>query len=35
VMAVAGPSARNPTANHRIELMRLHSQDGLIAENTW
>jgi pyruvate kinase len=35
VMAVAGPSARNPTANHRIELMRLHSQDRLIAENTW
>jgi pyruvate kinase len=25
VMAVAGPSARNPTANHRIELMRLNT----------
>jgi pyruvate kinase len=27
VMAVAGPSARNPTANHRIELMRLDAHD--------
>jgi pyruvate kinase len=31
VMAVAGPSARNPTANHRIELMRLHAQ-GPVAQ---
>jgi pyruvate kinase len=29
VMAVAGPSARNPTANHRIELMRLDTDDTL------
>ena len=27
VMAVAGPSARNPIANHRIELMRLNAHD--------
>jgi pyruvate kinase len=26
VMLVAGPSARNPNANHRIELMRLDVQ---------
>jgi pyruvate kinase len=25
VMAIAGPSVRNPTANHRIELMRLNA----------
>jgi pyruvate kinase len=34
VMAVAGPSARNPKANHRIELMRLGAQDRLIAEES-
>ena len=27
VMLVAGPSARNPNANHRIELMRLDSHE--------
>jgi pyruvate kinase len=27
VMLVAGPSPRNPKANHRIELMRLDAQD--------
>jgi pyruvate kinase len=27
VMLVAGPSARNPNANHRIELMRLDSRE--------
>jgi pyruvate kinase len=26
VMLVAGPSARNPNANHRLELMRLDRQ---------
>ena len=34
VMLVAGPSPRNPKANHRIELMRLDAQDRFIAENT-
>jgi pyruvate kinase len=28
VMLVAGPSARNPKANHRIELMQLGTKDG-------
>jgi pyruvate kinase len=32
VMLVAGPSERNPKANHRIELIRLDAQDRLIAE---
>jgi pyruvate kinase len=32
VMLVAGPSPRNPKANHRIELMRLDAQDRLIAK---
>jgi hypothetical protein len=27
VMLVAGPSPRNPNANHRIELMRLDTPD--------
>jgi pyruvate kinase len=29
VLLVAGPSTRNPTANHRIELMRLDADDTL------
>ena len=28
VMLVAGPSSRNPQANHRIELMQLGTEDG-------
>jgi pyruvate kinase len=34
VMLVAGPSPRNPNANHRIELMRLDAQNRLIAEES-
>jgi pyruvate kinase len=33
VMLVAGPSARNPKANHRIELMQLGSSDGAGAKS--
>jgi pyruvate kinase len=29
MMLVAGPSPRNPKANHRIELMRLNVSDEL------
>jgi pyruvate kinase len=32
VMLVAGPSTRNPKANHRIELMQLGSSDGAGAK---
>jgi pyruvate kinase len=33
VMLVAGPSPRNPKANHRIELMRLEADGRSIAED--
>jgi pyruvate kinase len=33
VMLVAGPSPRNPKANHRIELMRLDAQNEQIRKN--
>ena len=32
VMLVAGPSPRNPNANHRIELMRLDTQDSVTGK---
>jgi Pyruvate kinase len=34
IMLVAGPSARNPKANHRIELMQIGAWDGTGASST-